>query len=465
MIKEMEKGQKVVLEAIKKAEELQNELNNVITFVKEEEWGEVEEGPLSGVPIALKDNVCTKGIKTTAASNILSNYVPIYNAHIVDKLKKAGAICIAKTSMDELAMGGTNLTANIGPAYNPWDRRRMTGGSSGGSASIVASGTVPLAIGSDTGDSVRKPASFCGVVGVKPTYGRISRYGIIPYASSLDHVGYFTRSVEDAALSLEILAGRDDRDMTSSYKEVEKYSELLNGDLKGKKIAIFSNVVEAIRKEETLELFNNLIKALKDKGAIVDEYHFPENLCKAMLPTYYIIANCEATSNHSNLDGLRFGKRVEGADMQEIMTNSRTEGFGPLIRRRFVIGSYGLFEENQDKLFRKAQKVRRLIVEAINECHKTYDAIIAPASSDIAPLINNDVDQDELSDEYLISENYMAFSNFTGYPSMTVPMGFIDGCPIGVNISCRAFEEVQMFNIAKGIEDITGYKDLKAEVK
>ena len=184
-----------------------------------------------------------------------------------------------------------------------------------------------------------------------------------------------------------------------------------------------------------------------------------------MLPTYYIIANCEATSNHSNLDGLRFGRRVEGSDMQEIMTNSRTEGFGPLIRRRFVIGSYGLFEENQEKLFRKAQKVRRLIVEEINKCHETYDAIIAPASADIAPLINNEIDQDELSDEYLISENYMAFSNFSGYPSMTVPMGFIDGCPIGVNISCRAFEEVEMFNIAKGIEDITGYKDMKAEVK
>lgn len=465
MIKEMNKGNGVIAEALKKAEELQPILNNVITLVKEEEWKDVKEGPLSGVPIALKDNVCTKGIKTTAASNILSNYVPIYDAHIVTKLKEAGATCIAKTSMDELAMGGTNLTANIGAAYNPWDTRRMTGGSSGGSASIVASGVVPLAIGSDTGDSVRKPASFCGVVGVKPTYGRISRYGIIPYASSLDHVGYFTRSVEDAALALEVLAGRDDRDMTSSYKEVEKYSELLNGDLKGKKIAIFSNVVEAIHKEETVNMFNKLVEALKDKGAVVDEYHLPDNLCKAILPTYYIIANCEATSNHSNLDGLRFGRRVEGSDMQEIMTNSRTEGFGPLIRRRFVIGSYGLFEENQEKLFRKAQKVRRLIVEEINKCHETYDAIIAPASADIAPLINNEIDQDELSDEYLISENYMAFSNFSGYPSMTVPMGFIDGCPIGVNISCRAFEEVEMFNIAKGIEDITGYKDMKAEVK
>ena len=452
-------------EALEKAKKLQPELNDVITFVDPQEQLDnlPETGLMRGVPIALKDNVCTKGILTTAASNILKNYVPVYDAEIVTKLKNAGAVCIAKSSMDELAMGGTNLTANIGPAHNPYDVTRITGGSSGGSAALVASGVVPMAIGSDTGDSVRKPASYCGVVGVKPTYGRISRYGVIPYASSLDHVGYFTRSIEDACISLEVLAGRDDRDMTSSNREVPKYSALLNSDMHGKKIAILSNVVDSIKNKETVKLFNNLMEELRKRGAVVEEYTFDEALMRAILPTYYLIANCEATSNHSNLDGIRFGVRKEGADMAEIMTNTRTEGFGPLIRRRFVIGSYGLFEENQERLFRKAQKVRRLIVDAMKECLKDYDCIIAPASGSIAPHIEGDYNEDQLSEDYLVSENYMAMANFSGYPSMTVPMGFIEGCPIGVNLTTRAFDEETMFDIGKAIEEITGYKDLKVE--
>ena len=471
MIAEMAKdraGAKARCEAAyKKAEELQPKLNDVITFVDPEEQLEhlPEEGLMRGVPIALKDNVNTKGIRTTAGSRILSNYVPIYDADIVDRLKKAGAVCIAKASMDELAMGGTNLTCFTGPAHNPWDTRRMTGGSSGGSAALVASNVVPMAIGSDTGDSIRKPAAFNGIVGVKPTYGRISRYGIIPYASSLDHVGFFTRSIEDACISLKVLAGRDDRDMTSSYREVPDYLSDLNSDMHGKKIAVLANVIHNIGRKETVDIFNDLMNKLKERGAEVDVYEFDEALMKAILPTYFIIANCEATSNHSNLDGIRFGVREDGADMKEIMTNSRTKGFGPLIRRRFVIGSYGLFEENQERLFRKAQKVRRLVVEAMKKCLTDYDCIIAPASGDIAPLIESDKDQDQLSDDYLIAENYMAIANFSGYPSMTVPMGFLDGCPLGVNLTCRAFEEETMFDIGKAIEEITGYKDLHAEVK
>ncbi len=471
MIKEMSAdrsgAEKRVLDAYAKAQELQPKLNDVITFVDPAEQLKnlPEEGLMRGVPIVLKDNVNTKGIRTTAGSRILSNYVPVYDAEIVEKLRKAGAVCIAKSSMDELAMGGTNLTCFTGPAYNPWDTRRMTGGSSGGSAALVASGVVPMAIGSDTGDSVRKPASFCGVVGVKPTYGRISRYGIIQYASSLDHVGYFTRSVEDACMTLKVLAGRDDRDMTSSNKEVPDYSALLNADMKGKKIAVLGNVVKNISNTETVKMFNDLMDKLRAKGAQVDVYDFDEAIMRAILPAYFIIANCEATSNDSNLDGIRFGVREDGADMAEIMTNSRTKGFGPLIRRRFVIGSYGLFEANQERIFRKAQKVRRVVVNAMDACLKEYDAIVAPASGNIAPLIKSNEDQDALSDENLIAENYMAMANFSGYPSMTVPMGFEEGCPIGINITCRAFEETTMFDVAQAVEDITGYKDLQAEVK
>ena len=452
--------------ALKRAHKSHELYNDVVTFIDPSVQiaNMPKEGKMKGIPIALKDNVCTKGIKTTACSNILANYVPIYNAHIVDKLQQAGAICIAKASMDELAMGGTNLTSNIGPCLNPYDTTRMSGGSSGGSAVLVASGAVDFAIGSDTGDSIRKPASYCGIVGVKPTYGRISRYGIIPYSSSLDHVGYFTRSIEDAAVSLEVLAGRDDRDMTSSYREVEEYSKLLNSDLNGKKIAVFKNVYDGLTNQQTIDIFNDLLKKMEAKGAIIDFVALPDDLCKALLPTYYLIANCEATANHSNLDGLRFGVQKEGKDVEEIMINSRTAGFGSLIRKRFVIGSYGLFVENQEKLFRQAQRVRRLIVNEVKDILSKYDCLIAPASNDIAPHLD-DNSRDQLSDEYLIVENHMVIGNFTGFPSMTLPMGMIDGCPIGVNLTCMAFEESKMFNLGLAIEEITGLKDMKVSVE
>lgn len=467
MVKDREHVEERVKEACDKAHVYQDSLNAVITFVDPAEQLEnlPEEGLMRGVPIVLKDNVNTKGVLTTAGSRILSSYVPVYDAEIAVRLREAGAVNIAKASMDELAMGGTNKTAYIGPCHNPWDTRRMTGGSSGGSAALVASGVVPMAIGSDTGDSVRKPASYCGVVGVKPTYGRISRYGIIPYASSLDHVGYFTRNVEDACVTLKVLAGRDERDMTSSLREVPDYSALLNSDIKGKKIAVIRNVVDGVATPEIVTMFNELCRKLRDRGAVVDEYKFDEDLMNAILPTYFIIANCEATSNHSNLDGIRFGVREDGADMAEIMTNSRTKGFCSLIRRRFVIGSYGLFEENQERIFRKAQKVRRKIVEAMDECLKDYDCLMAPAAGTIAPFIDDQADQDALGEESMVAENYMAMGNFSGYPSMTQPMGFVDGCPVGVNITCRAFEETEMFDIAKAIEEETGLKDLVAEVK
>ena len=466
MVRERNAAERCI-KAYEQAQEQQEKLHDVITFIDpSEQLAELpEEGLMRGVPIALKDNVNTKGILTTAGSRILSNYVPVYNATIADKLKAAGAVCIAKTSMDELAMGGTNRTCFMGPAYNPWDIRRMTGGSSGGSAAIVASGAVPMAIGSDTGDSVRKPASYCGVVGVKPTYGRISRYGIVPYASSLDHVGYFTRSIEDACISLKVLAGRDDCDMTSSYREVPDYLSELNSDIKGKKIAIIGNVIDNLGNPDTLKMFNELMEKLRERGAQIDVYNFDDDLLKAILPAYYLIANCEATSNDSNLDGIRFGVRENGADMQEIMTASRTKGFGPLIRRRFVIGSYGLFQENQERLFRKAQKIRRLVVNAMNECFREYDCLIAPASPNIAPLIDAKSDQDQLSEDYLVAENFMIMGNFSGCPSMTVPMGFIEGCPLGVNLTCRTWEESTMFGIGKAIEEITGYEDLHTEVK
>ncbi|QRG86455.1 amidase family protein [Bulleidia sp. zg-1006] len=456
-----------VLEAYEKAKASQEKLNAVITFVNPtEQLGNLgNEGKLLSMPIAVKDNVNTKGVRTTAGSRILENYVPIYDATIMKKLNQAGAITIAKTSMDELAMGGTNLSSFIGPAHNPWDESRITGGSSGGSAALVAAGVVPMAIGSDTGDSVRKPASYCGVVGVKPTYGRISRYGVIPYASSLDHVGYFTGNIADAALTLEVLSGRDEKDMTSGFEAVEEYSSYVGKDIQAKKIGILGNVYHHIQDKRINELFDKVVSGLKEKGAIVEMIELDEKLMAAIYPSYMIIANCEATSNHSNLDGIRFGNRKEGEHMEEIMVNTRTEGFGEKIRKRFVVGSYGLQADNQERVFRKAQKVRRQIVDMWRKAFQEYDAIIAPAAGTIAPKIDEVDAIDPLSDTYLISENYMAIANFAGTPSITQPMGFVDGMPAGINLNTDIWQEGTMFQIGEVIEEITGLKDNHAEVK
>lgn len=415
-----------------------------------------------GIAIGIKDNVCTKGVLTTASCKILENYVPVYNATIMDKLEANGFVPVCKASMDELAMGGTNLTAVTGPVRNPYDLNRISGGSSGGSAVLVASGALSCAIGSDTGDSIRKPASYCGIVGVKPTYGRISRYGIIPYASSLDHVGYFTTCIDDACKMLEVLAGRDDKDMTSSYKEVLPYSKNLNADVKGKKVLVFKNVIDAISNNEIKELFNKVVEGLKADGAIVKEVTFDEKLMRAILPTYYIIANAEATANHSNLDGINFGRRADGNTMEEIMINSRSEGFGPWIKKRFVFGSYALFEENQDRILKKAHKIRRLIVDEIMRELKEADVLIAPAAPSVAPLIDG-TSTDELSLEYLIADNHMVIGNFGGLPSLTLPMGLVGGLPVGVNVTANPFDEQIMFDLSKAIENRTGLMGMTKE--
>ena len=436
----------------------QAKLNATITPI--EPTGEfATEGLLAGIPVAVKDNMSTEGILTTAASNILDNYYPIFDATVVKKLKAAGAQIIAKTSMDELAMGGANLTANIGPCHNPYNLDHISGGSSGGSAALVAANVVPVALGSDTGDSVRKPASFCGVIGVKPTYGRISRYGVIPYASSLDHVGYFTQSVEDAALMLEVLAGRDDLDMTSSNEPVKEYSKLLNSDLKGKKILVLKNVIDTIADQNIVKAFNEVIAKMIEKGAEVKEVTLDQDLMRAIYPTYATIANAEATANQANLDGIRFGHRVDGDSMEDIMINTRTRGFSSHIKKRFVVGSYSLNEENQERILKKAQRVRRLIVEDFYKALKDVDAIIAPASSSVAPRIDEKEVFDGESDQYLIAENFMVIGNFGGFPSMTVPMMYDNGLPVGLNITSNLFDEENMFDIAAGIEEITGLKN------
>lgn len=451
-----------------KAKASQEQLNAVVTFVDcEKQIEEVKAMDSSlalyGVPVAIKDNISTKGIRTTASSRILDNYVPVFDAHVITKLKAAGAVVAMKTSMDELGMGGTNLNAYTGKVNNPYDLERISGGSSGGSAALTAAGVVPLALGTDTGDSIRKPAAYCGVVGFKPTYGRISRYGVIPYASSLDHVGCFTTCVKDAAVALEVLAGRDDRDMTSSYEPVGQYAHLLNSDLHGKRIAVLANVMDSIKDEAILKNFDELCEKLKARGAVIEKVKMNDELLETLLPVYLIIANAEACANHSNLDGVRFGMREEGENLEEIMIHSRTKGFSSAVRKRFVLGSWSLFVENQEKLFRKAQKVRRVIVAAYAELLKDYDVVLASAASTIAP--RPDESQDEkMSDTYLVAENHMVLGNLSGYPSITVPCGFVDGLPIGVNLTAKAFDEQNLLNIAKAVEEETGLEGKTVEV-
>lgn len=445
------------------SEDAQKKLNAIVTFIDPSEQIEAvkkmdESLPLYGVPIAIKDNFNTKGIRTTASSRILDNYIPIYDATVIQKLKDAGAILFAKTSMDELGMGGTNLNAYTGKVNNPYDVNRISGGSSGGSAALVAEGVVPVAMGTDTGDSIRKPAAYCGVVGFKPTYGRISRYGVIPYASSLDHVGFFTTCIKDAARMLQVCAGRDDHDMTSSYEKIEEYEKNLNSDIRGKKIAVLDNVMNSIEDQRIVDNFNEVIEKLEKRGAIVERVSMDETLLQTLLPVYLIIANAEACANHSNLDGVRFGMREEGHDLEEIMINSRTKGFSSAVRKRFVLGSYSLFVENQEKLFRKAQKVRRVIVDEYKKILEQYDCVIASAAPTVAPHPEDSVGE-KMSDTYLVAENFMILGNMSGYPSLTLPSGFVEGLPIGINVTAKAFDEQNLLNICKAIEEETGLEN------
>ena len=432
-------------EAYEKLKKANDKLNCIVTAIEPHE---------EGIPIALKDNVCTRSILTTASCRILDNYIPVYDATIIGRLKAKGFVPVAKTSMDELAMGGTNLTALTGPCHNPYDLERISGGSSGGSAVAVASGLVPVAIGTDTGDSIRKPASYCGVVGVKPSYGKISRYGIIPYASSLDHVGCFTTNVRDAAYMLEVLSGRDDKDMTSSFEEVPSYSRIINSDISGRKLLIFKNVLDEIEDHDVLRAFNDTVTVLRMKGAVIEEVSFDETLMKAVLPVYYLIANGEATANHANLTGIPFGERAQGKDFEEVMINSRSRGFSSSIKQRFVIGSYALYKENQGHYYRKAQKIRRLVVEEVMNRLRDADALIAPTVPGIAPLMKES-STDELDDN-LISHSHLIIANFAGLPSLSLPMGFSHGLPLGFSITANPFMEDIMFDIAKAVEEYTG---------
>ena len=447
---------------IKEARKLNDKYNMFVTIT--EDYSHIDsDSVLNGIPYTLKDNFSTNGILTTASSNILKSYVPVYDSTVYKKLKESGAVLIGKTVLDELAMGGTGTTGHTGTVKNPHDENRLIGGSSAGSAASVASGLVPFSIGSDTGDSVRKPASFGGLVGFKPTYGRISRYGLFNFASSLDHVGIFSRTVMDAAIVTDILKGYDEKDMTSLKDDGIKYVNEINNDVTGKKLFYIKEIVNVETNDENvlknIELFHKLVDKIKENGIEVEEVSFDKSLLNALLGSYYSISCAEATSNNSNLTGIHFGERKQGKDYKEIMINTRTEGFSELIKRRFVLGSYILKRENQEKLYLNALRVRRLVVEKMNELFNKYDGLILPASGSIAPLINSDT-SNKLTSEYLLLENHLVIGNFGGYPSITLPYAKIDNMPIGINLTCGVNKDALTLNIANRLEELINYKEV-----
>lgn len=455
----------LVKEAIKRVKE--DEFNafeayNFEDALKEAEALDKEEVPsdnyLFGIPYVAKDNFSTKGIETTGGSDILKGYVPLFDASVISILKDKKAILIAKATLDELAMGGSGMSGHKGIQYNPYDKdkKHLIGGSSSGSAISVCASYVPFSLGSDTGDSVRKPASNAGLVGFKPTYGLLSRFGLFPFSVSLDHVAYFTRSVEDSALIFDTLNKYDENDYTSALKEREKALPLNTS--KKYKIAVVKEILSSIKDEKIVSSFLSLVEKLKKEGHIVEEVSVDHNILKAMFPSYIIISSAEATSNNANLDGIKFGNRKEGKTYQEVMFNTRNEGFGELIKRRFILGSYALMSENQEEVYLKAKRVRRVIVDRFNELFKDYDFFITPASPKTAP--NAEGSGDKLDDTYLIADNYLVIGNFGGYPSITIPLGLKEGLPFGLSINGMIFKDKDVLSFAKDCEDILGFKNL-----
>lgn len=461
-------SEELVKEAIRKSHEVEEKCNAFVTIMDDTQGGDVTDDLLSGIPYGIKDNYSTKDILSTGSSNTLKDYVPFFDATAVANLKKHGAVAVNKTALDEFGMGGTGTTAHTGIIRNPWDTKRMCAGSSSGSAAAVAAGVYPYALGSDTGDSIRKPAAFCGIVGYKPTYGMISRYGLFPFASSLDTCGVLTRSVKDAAIVVDAMKGIDKYDQTSwDSSDIHLY-EAIDGKVDGKKlfyikeITDISNYPDASKElKRHLEIFYETIDKLRKVGVEVEEVSIDKTLLQA-IPSVYVCLSCaEATSNMSNLTGIIFGPRGKGDNVMDMMKDHRTKGFSPLIKRRFVIGSYILQKENQERYFVNAQRVRRLIVNKMKELFKTYDALILPVSTGVAPYI--DGSKDELnSDDTAILEEHLQIGNFGGFPSITIPDGFIDGLPVGINITGDCKMDENVLNIAYALESTMDYKDMIA---
>lgn len=464
LAKEIKAGNTTAVEAMKAViEQIDNkekELNCYITFDREaalERAGYVQQeieagrisGPLAGVPVAIKDNMCTKGIRTTCASKILENFVPQYSSEAVVRLEEAGAVIIGKTNMDEFAMGSTSETSAFGVTHNPWNLKHVPGGSSGGSAAAVAAGECYFALGSDTGGSIRQPASHCGVVGLKPTYGTVSRYGLVAYGSSLDQIGPLCKDVTDCATVMEILATHDIKDSTSLDRKDTDFTSALADDVKGMKIGIPSTYFGEGLDPEVRAAVMKAVKVLESKGAIVEEFEL--DLVDYAIPAYYTIASAEASSNLERFDGVKYGHRsAEYNGLHNMYKKTRSEGFGTEVKRRIMLGSFVLSSGYYEAYYLKALQVKALIKKTFDDAFSKYDIIIAPVAPTTAPEINSfnsDPIQMYLGDIYTISVN------LAGLPGMSVPCGVDSkGLPIGMQLIGDCFKEKNLIRAAYAYE-------------
>lgn len=443
----------LVNEAFKRIEE--TDLNCFITLNKEEaikqalelEKKEVD-NILFGLPIAIKDNIITKDLRTTAASHILDDFIPVYDATVISKIKEKNMIIIGKTNMDEFAMGSTGETSYFGNTLNPWNKSLVPGGSSSGSAACVAARITPLSLGTDTGGSIRQPSSFCGLVGLKPTYGRVSRYGIIAFASSLDQVGPITRNVYENALLLNVISGYDKNDLTSSKEKVKDYTSLIGQDISNLKIAVpnyyMSDTIDKTVRQAVLDV----IDLLKEKGCQID--YVDIDYLEYAIPLYQVIALGEASSNLARYDGVRYGLKVDNfKNIDELYKNTRSEGFGNEVKRRIMIGSYILSGENANIYYYKALKLRKAMTDSFKKCLAKYDLIIGPTNTDVAYKLGTKQD-DALKSFY---DDLLTIPvNMSGLPALSLPVGFKNNLPIGMHIIGNYFEEDKIYQLASFVE-------------
>lgn len=438
------------------------QLNSFITVTEEQALAQAkaadqrrakgEAGPLTGLPIAHKDIFCTTGVKTSCGSKMLDNFISPYDATVVERLQNSGMVMLGKTNMDEFAMGSSNETSFYGPVKNPWDLERVPGGSSGGSSAAVAARLAPIATATDTGGSIRQPAALCGISGLKPTYGRISRWGMIAFCSSMDQAGLMAESAEDIALTMNVMAGFDEKDSTSVDVAVPNYLEHLNDDLSGVRIGLPKEYIEGLdpRVKQTLD---DSIKEFVKLGAQIKEISLPH--VGLSVPVYYVVAPAECSANLARFDGVRFGHRCDDPkDLLDLYERSRAEGFGAEVKRRIMVGTYVLSAGYYDAYYLKAQRVRRLIAHDFEEAFKSVDLIIGPTSPGTAfkfgEKANNPVSM-YLSDIYTIA------TNLAGLPGISIPGGFIDNLPVGLQITGRAFDESRLLNAAHRYQQVTDW--------
>lgn len=421
-------------EAKKQAQEIQEKIDN----------GE-ELGEFAGIPIGIKDNMCTKGVKTTCSSRMLENFIAPYDATVVEKLKDENIINLGKLNMDEFAMGGSTEYSYFKKTRNPWNLNKVPGGSSGGSAAAVAAGMVPWALGSDTGGSIRQPSSFCGVVGLKPTYGLVSRYGLVAFASSLDQIGPITKDVKDSAMLLNLIAGHDKKDTTSEEREKIDYTKCLQKDVKGLKIGVPKEFFGEGINQEVKESLEKAMQTYKDMGAIVEEISL--DIAKYSLATYYIIACAEASSNLGRFDGIRYGHRAKDfKNIRELFVKSRSEGFGPEVKRRIILGTYVLSSGYYDAYYKKAQQVRTLVTNEFNKAFEKYDVILTPTSPTVAFDIGSKTTNPL---EMYLSDICTVSVNIAGLPGISIPCGVDStGMPIGMQLIGNKFCEETILNAA-----------------